>query len=159
MRRTGVRLFPFCARAGRASGAAAGGRASTVGRDGNGVLVYQGAVGESNSVSLDPGPTAGKVEITDSGFPGSITPGLGCANDVFESVAICDVGAGGMRIELGDEGDSLNVNLGSFPIVADLGDGLDTYAPARRFSASAATTPSRAATRPRRLTAARAPTR
>jgi hypothetical protein len=83
MRRTGVRLFPFALALVAAAGLPQAAGASTVGRDGNGVLVYQAAVGESNSVSLDPDPTAGKVEITDSGFPGSITPGLGCANDVL----------------------------------------------------------------------------
>lgn len=123
-----VRLFPFALAIAVSAVLAPVASASTVGVE-SGVIVYRAAAGESNSVSVDPGPSAGKVEITDSGFPGSITPGSGCTAGVFESEAVCQVGAGGIRIELGNEGDSLHVNddLGSFPISADLGDELDTY--------------------------------
>ncbi len=92
-----------------------------------GVLVLRAAPGELNSVSIDSDDAGALVEINDVDQPSY--PAGTCAPAAWDPSGVaCSAQPGGIRLELGDRGDLVNVYAGvpgSGPVVILAGDGDD----------------------------------
>lgn len=94
------------------------------------VLHYTAAPGEVNNLWIEGGPQYQLMEMTPTGGAAvPITVGAGCANylDPAEGVSCGSGDVDRIEIDLGDLGDTLDINATDAPVIADGGEGADNF--------------------------------
>jgi Ca2+-binding RTX toxin-like protein len=94
------------------------------------VLHYTGTPGEVNNLWIEGGPQYQLMEVAPAGgTPVPITVGAGCLNyaNPAEGVSCGGGDVDRIEIDLGDMGDTLDINATDVPVIADGGEGNDDF--------------------------------